>query len=79
MKNKCRNHSAQFKVEVALAAIKGEKAIAELTKKYCMHPAQITQWKKERMGSLPDIFSARRKKERRNQAELPAQLYQQIG
>ncbi len=34
MKNKRRNHSAQFKVKVALAASKGQKAIAELSKEH---------------------------------------------
>ncbi len=34
MKNKRRNHSAQFKVKVALAAAKGQKTIAELSKEY---------------------------------------------
>jgi len=79
MKNKRRNHNAPFKVKVALAAIKGDKTIAELTNELRVHPTQITQWKKQLTDSLPDIFSARRKKERQNQAELTAQLYQQIG
>lgn len=79
MKNKRRNHSSQFKVRVALAATKGEKTIAELTKEFHVHPTQITQWKKQLVDSLPDIFSVRRKKERQNQEELTAQLYQQIG
>ena len=79
MKNKRRNHNAPFKVKVALAAIKGDKTITELTNELRVHPTQITQWKKQLTDSLPDIFSARRKKERQNQAELTAQLYQQIG
>ena len=79
MKNKRRNHNAPFKVKVALAAIKGDKTIAELTNELRVHPTQITQWKNQLTDSLPDIFSARRKKERQNQAELTAQLYQQIG
>lgn len=79
MKNKRRNHSAQFKVKVALAATKDKKTIAELVKEYQVHPTQIAQWKKQLMDSLPDIFSARRKKERQDQEELTAELYQQIG
>ncbi len=41
MKNKRRNHSAQFKVKVALDAAKGQKTIAELSKEYQVHPTQI--------------------------------------
>ncbi len=79
MKNKRRNHSAQFKVKVSLAATKGQKTIAELAKEYQVHPTQIVQWKKQLMDSLPEIFSVRRKKEQQEQEVLTNELYQQIG
>jgi transposase-like protein len=40
-----RNHTAAFKAKVALAAIKGEKTLAELAEQFDIHPDQITQWK----------------------------------
>jgi len=79
MKNKRRNHSAQFKAKVALAAAKGDKTIAELTSQYEVHPNQVTQWKKQLLESLPDIFSRSRQRERQKQDELEEHLYQQIG
>ena len=79
MKNKRRNHSAQFKVNVALTAVKGQKTIAELSQEYKVHPTQIVQWKKQLMDSLPGIFSVRRKKEQQEQELLTNELYQQIG
>ena len=79
MKNKRRNHSAQFKVKVALAAAKGHKTIAELSKEYKVHGTQIVQWKKQMMDSLPELFSVRRKKAQQAQEELTHALYQQIG
>ena len=79
MKNKRRNHSAQFKVKVALAAAKGQKTIAELSQEYKVHSTQIVQWKKQLMDSLPEIFSVRRKKEQQEQELLTNELYQQIG
>jgi len=79
MKNKRRNHSAQFKAKVALAAVKGDKTIAELTSQYEVHPNQITKWKKQLLESLPDIFSRCRHKDRHKQEELTEHLYQQIG
>ena len=79
MKTKRRNHSAQFKVKVALAAAKGQKTIAELSQEYKTHPTQIVQWKRQLMDSLPEIFSVRRKKEQQEQELLTNELYQQIG
>ncbi len=70
MKNKRRNHSAQFKVNVALAAAKGQKTIAELSKEYQVHPTQIVQWKKQLTDSLPEIFSVRRKKNSKSKSCL---------
>jgi putative transposase len=79
MKNKRRNHSAAFKAKVALAALKGDKTIAELAREYEVHPNQITQWKKQLLDSLPEVFSRRRKHEQRDQETLTSELYQQIG
>jgi len=79
MKNKRRNHNAQFKAKVAMAAAKGDKTIAELSSEFAVHPNQITQWKKQLLESLPEIFSHRRRNDRHLQEKLISQLYQQIG
>jgi putative transposase len=64
---------------VALAAAKGDKTIVELATEYEVHPNQITQWKKQLLDSLPDVFSRRRQHERQDQEALTSALYQQIG
>jgi len=79
MKNKRRNHSAQFKAKVALEAAKGDKTIAELASRFEVHPNQVTQWKKHLLESLPDIFSRSQQRDKQKQDELTEHLYQQIG
>ncbi len=51
-----RNHSPAFKAKVALAAIKGERTIAQLTDQFDVHPNQIMAWKAQLEGSAPNVF-----------------------
>lgn len=51
-----RNHSPAFKSKVALAAIKGEETIAELSQKFDVHSNQITQWKSQLLEQAAEVF-----------------------
>ncbi len=51
-----RNHTATFKAKVALAAIKGEKTLAELAEQFDIHPNQITQWKSQLLEGAVGVF-----------------------
>jgi transposase len=51
-----RNHSAAFKAKVALAAIKGDKTLAELASQFDLHPNQITQWKTQLTETAEELF-----------------------
>ena len=42
-----RNHTPVFKAKVALAAMKGDKTLAELAQLFDVHPNQITQWRSQ--------------------------------
>ena len=41
MKRTRRNHGAAFKAQVALAAVKGDKTLAELAEHFCVHPTHL--------------------------------------
>jgi transposase-like protein len=73
------NYSAEFKTKVALAALKGDKTINEIASFYEVHPNQVMNWKKQAVAAIPDTFSARRVRQEKEDEELKAQLYQQIG
>ena len=47
MRRKRRNHSPAFKAKVALAALQGEKTLAELSSEYDVHVNQIQTWRKQ--------------------------------
>src|SRR6202012_3314269 len=51
-----RNHSPAFKAKVALAAIKGDRTIAQLAEHFDVHPNQITAWKSQLEASASEIF-----------------------
>ena len=51
-----RNHSPAFKSKVALAAIKGEHTLAELAKRFDVHPNQIATWKEQLLTGAAGVF-----------------------
>src|SRR3979490_449945 len=53
-----RNHSPAFKAKVALAAVKGDRTIAQLAEHFDVHPNQITAWKSQLEGSASEVFGS---------------------
>ena len=73
-----RNHSPAFKAKVALAAIKGDKTLAELAQQYDVHPNQITSWKAQLVNAAAGVFSSGSAREATPPVDLKA-LHAKIG
>jgi transposase len=51
-----RNHSAVFKAKVAIAAIRGDRTIAQIAEQFDVHPNQVTTWKAQLEGGAANVF-----------------------
>ena len=51
-----RTHSAVCKAKVALAAMVGDKTLADLAQRFEVHPNQITEWKRQLRERAAEIF-----------------------
>ena len=56
MARKRKVHTSAFKAQVALAAVKGEKTLAELAQLHDLHPTQITAWKAQLVEGAASLF-----------------------
>jgi transposase len=53
-----RNHTPAFKAKVALAAVKGDRTVAQLAEQFDVHPNQITAWKAQLEGGASEVFGS---------------------
>jgi transposase-like protein len=73
-----RNHTSAFKAKVALAAIKGEKTLAELAQQFDVHPNQITQWRGQLLDGAAGVFGRDKNETTAPAVDLKA-LHAKIG
>ena len=78
---KKKNYSAAYKLEVALAALKGDLTQAQLSSKYELHATQIINWKKQAIEAMKMVFGGKLKRDKLAQenGKEQAKLYEEIG
>lgn len=75
---KRRKFSNDFKAKVALAALKGDRTMAELSSEYGVHGNMINRWKKELVDQSPMLFGNNNGQDSDKNQEIE-NLYKQIG
>ena len=80
MKHTRKKHNAAFKAKVALAAIKGDRTVAELASAFGVHPNQIYSWKKQLLDGAVSVFEGGGAAAEGTVSEAQVDvLYRQIG
>jgi transposase len=74
-----RNHTAEFKSKVALAAIRGEKTLSELAEQFDIHANQITQWKSQLLEGAAGVFGGQAQPAPAGEAVDVKRLHAKIG
>ena len=77
-RRKRRHHSSAFKAKVALAAVKGEQALAELAEQFDVHPNPIQVWESRLVQGAEEVFgrNATQAQHREHESE---KLHAEIG
>ncbi|MBP3955346.1 transposase [Gemmata sp. G18] len=78
MAGKRKSHSAAFKAQVALAALKGDKTVNEVAAQFGVHLTLIHEWKKKLLAGAEAVFAAGAKTTGPPD-DKTAELYEQIG
>jgi putative transposase len=79
MAGKRKQHTAAFKAQVALAAVRGDRTVNELASQYGVHPTLIHGWKKQLLAGADQVFGNGRKAVVADAEAEKAELFEQIG
>lgn len=79
MAGKRKQHTAAFKAQVALAAVRGDRTVSELASRYGVHPTLIHAWKKQLLAGADQVFSNGSKAAAADAEAEKAELFEQIG
>lgn len=79
MAGKRKQHSAAFKAQVALAALKGDRTVNELAAQDTVHPTLIHGWKKQLLVGAATLFANGSKAVTVDTEAAKTELFEQIG
>ena len=74
-----KQHTAAFKAQVALAALKGDRTVNELASHFGVHPTLIHTWKKHLLTEAEAVFASGRNTAAQEAVARQTELYEQLG
>lgn len=74
-----RVHTPDFKTQVVLAILKGDKTRLEVCSRFGIHPTQADKWKNKALTGLPTLFTDGKNDLLKEKDKLIEELYKQIG
>ena len=77
MTKNATKHAPVFKAKVALAAIREQETVAEISRRYKVHPNQVYKWKKQALDKFAVVFETDSRAS--DGSEREAELLQKIG
>jgi transposase-like protein len=78
MSKKRKRYSSAFKAKVALETISNESTVAEIAKKYEVHPTMVSGWKRALLNGAADIFDKGQRSKQQSEVQVE-ELYRHIG
>ncbi len=79
MKKQRRKHSSEFKARVALEAFRGLKTVSEIAAEFEVNPVMVSNWKKEMLASLPEVFEKPNSKKNQDDQKETGDLERKVG
>jgi len=76
---KRKQHSSKFKAQVAMAALAGDKTLAELSSEFGVHATMISTWKQELAKRADELFERGSAKKPDGQQAMIDNLHRKIG
>ena len=78
MSKKRTQYKPEFKAKVALASLRNEETVFQLSARFGIHPTMINNWKRALLNGAADIFDKDQKSHKKNEAQV-GELYRHIG
>lgn len=80
MPGKRKTHSVSFKAKVAIAALREQETVAQLSSRFAVHSSQVHQWKRQVLEGMEGLFNPAGRPRKGDSDEVSVdQLYEQIG